>query len=64
MAGYGDNKPLAENDTFEGRALNRRVEIRVLYGDGPEEAAPDSVKGLIEAASLQVQSGPAAKEQP
>lgn len=28
--GYGDNRPVAENDTEEGRAANRRIEI-VLY---------------------------------
>ena len=39
-------------------------QVRVLYGDGPEEATPDSVKGLIEAASLQVQSDAAAQQEP
>ena len=27
--GYGDLKPVASNDTEEGRALNRRVEITI-----------------------------------
>ncbi len=29
--GYADQKPVASNDTTEGRALNRRIEIRVVY---------------------------------
>jgi len=33
VAGYADTKPVADNTTEEGRKLNRRVEIKVKYGE-------------------------------
>ena len=37
-AGYADTRPLAANDTPEGRATNRRVEIVVHSTTQAEEA--------------------------
>lgn len=32
-SGYGDNRPVAENTTIEGRAKNRRIEISLLKSE-------------------------------
>jgi chemotaxis protein MotB len=38
VAGYADTVPVESNDTEQGRAHNRRVDIMILndYGLGPE----------------------------
>ena len=48
VAGYADNMPVGPNETDDGRARNRRVDIVILTGDGAardeEQADADTVK--------------------
>jgi len=43
IEGYGDTRPLASNDSLEGMALNRRVEIEVLYDEAPVEVVERTI---------------------
>jgi chemotaxis protein MotB len=60
-AGYADTRPVESNDTRQGRARNRRVEIIVLR-QGKEQVNPNEGGGMAPAASAD-QSAPADSSQ-
>lgn len=45
MMGYGEEQPLASNDTADGRAHNRRVEIAIMANDKLKAAARRQAQG-------------------
>jgi len=44
IAAFGDTRPLASNDTPEGRAQNRRVEVTLVYDRNIEQQKPEEAK--------------------
>jgi outer membrane protein OmpA-like peptidoglycan-associated protein len=38
--GYGETNPVAENNSRDGRAQNRRVEVKLLVNKGLIQSAP------------------------
>lgn len=42
-AGYADTRPLALNDSPENRAMNRRVDLKILYDQPSDFIPPDDV---------------------
>lgn len=43
IQGYGDSRPVTSNDTQEGRAMNRRVEISIIANDPTVDAMGNEV---------------------
>jgi OOP family OmpA-OmpF porin len=58
--GYGETVPVADNDTDEGRELNRRVELKVTESEGGVTVAPPVPGTSAPAPEAEVAPPPAA----
>jgi outer membrane protein OmpA-like peptidoglycan-associated protein len=57
--GFGKTRPIASNDTDEGRALNRRTELRITAGGAEAQAEPASTAAQEAAPSNGADAAPA-----
>lgn len=47
VEGYGESRPIAPNDTWENRALNRRVELTIVQGNEGDDISEKAFEEIV-----------------